>query len=201
MLTFIEEPHSYKLRGIHIPGMSECLQASNIPDFSRVPHATMEYAQQRGKAVHKGTELLDKGQLDWSTVDPVITGYVLAWEKFCAEYGVCHIEIEQRVYSEILWCAGTPDRVSIVEKYNGDLTLIDIKSGEYESSGALQTAGYEIMRNERNKATKIQRRMIVKVNKDGTYGVAPEDYFKRSDYEDVKAIIRTYHVKKRLGVL
>jgi hypothetical protein len=193
-LSFDEATHKYALRGLAIPGMTEVLQANGIIDYSRVSQSVIEYAQNRGRAVHKATELFDKGTLDWATVDPAIVGYVLAWDKFCEEYNVEHVQIEYKVYSELLRCAGIIDRLSFVRQ---KFTLLDIKSGDYKDSGALQTAGYDLMAQERGKTT--EQRMIVKLNSDGTYHLAPSDYFKRSDYEDVQALIRTYHVKKRLG--
>lgn len=198
MLAFDPILHRYALRKIPIPGASECFQASKVPDLSRIPKDTLEHARCRGKAAHKGTELFDFNTLDWSTVNPEVTGYILAWERFTIERKPKHLYIEEIVYSELLWCAGTPDRVSIID---GLITMLDIKTGMYEISADVQTALYEIMHNERHPKEKIQQRMIVKLNSDGTYDLNEPNYFDKSNYEDAKALVRTYHFKKKKGLL
>ena len=134
-LTFDETTHVYKLDGAILPSVSTILEAAGVVDkrFFKPEHA------ERGKVVHRITELMDHGTLDWSTVDEKTWGWVEAYQKFQDEVGYPMRDfdlIEWMLYHATLLYAGTADRLS----HDGD--LIDIKSGVPAEWHGLQLEGY-----------------------------------------------------------
>lgn len=130
MLTFNEEKHEYALDGEVLPSVTQILKAEG---FIHHDFTDPRYAE-RGKAVHKATELFDLGTLDESTVDTRIQGYVQAWIKYRLDtnYMPDPSMIERRMYHPTLKYAGTIDRPGL-----------DLKSGNPEPWHILQAAAYE----------------------------------------------------------
>ncbi len=93
----------------------------------------------RGRYVHEACALLDSGELDEATLDPVLRPYLGAYQKFLAECRVEWEAIEQPVEDALYGYRGTPDRVGMI---NGKRTVLDIKSGAMQPWTALQTAAY-----------------------------------------------------------
>ena len=112
-------------------------------DFSRVPADDLEFAGLRGTAVHHGTTLMDglvPGEgLDWSTVKPEVAGYLKGWERFRADTGFEASSIELVVRSRTYGYAGTLDRIGL---FDGQPTVLDIKTGAINSFVPLQLAAY-----------------------------------------------------------
>lgn len=159
------------------PRVTEILRYSGVTDFSAIPAATLEYAQTRGTAVHSACHFLDEEDLDWSTLDPAIEGYVRAWERFKSESGFVPDMIEQSVYCPTYQYRGTLDRTGTM----GDKkVLIDIKTGPPGPSAALQTAAYAAC------LTGTFARYAVHVREDGSYKL--HSYTDRNDI----AIFRSY---------
>jgi hypothetical protein len=123
-LTFDEEKHEYRLDGRVIPSVTQVLKAAGMIDDQWFD----EWSRERGKAVHKATELDDRGELDESTIDPRIAGYLDAWRRFIFETGWKSNEIEKLVFSRFAWFAGTLDRIGRFPTDRG-LSIVDIKTG------------------------------------------------------------------------
>ncbi len=134
-LIFDEEEHSYHLDGVELPAVSHILEAAGVVDtrFFKPEHA------ERGKRVHKLTEFLDRGTLDWGTVHGSDMGWIEAYQEFKDQYyGMADYDwIEQRLYHPTFLYAGTLDRLSHI----GD--LIDLKSGVPAPSHQLQLTAYK----------------------------------------------------------
>ena len=177
VLTFDPEKHVHSLNGTYMSGVSGILKRAGLVDLSGIPAQVLERARDFGTAVHLGCELLDKGTLDFKSLDPALVPYIEAWIKFKEDYGVEIIEIEQAVYSKTWWYAGTPDRIIRCKRFGTGsgkvLTLPDIKSSStIYPSMRLQTAAYAIAREEMTKE-KIVQRCAVQLLKDGTYKLHP----------------------------
>lgn len=138
-LTLQEDGHLYALDGEPIPSVSEILKIQGNPYYARTTRA-MESID-RGSRVHQATEMMDTlgmGPLDF---EPDLLPYLTGWQQFLEQTQAKVIHIEQRVYSETLWYAGTFDR--IIELY-GHLCLIDIKTGGKQKIHPVQLAAYAI---------------------------------------------------------
>jgi hypothetical protein len=166
-LHFEATTHTYKLlpRGIELPSVSRLIQP--LVDFSSVPKATLEYAIERGHAVHKACELFDLGTLDPDSVDPAIAEYVRAWALFMYDWKPEFTEIEQPGYHKTMLYAGTPDRWATWKDRRGQQRriLIDLKStAKLNPAVAVQLSGYSLMADE-----PADELWSVRLMNDGTY--------------------------------
>lgn len=130
---FKPEDHSYWLGDRPLPSVTQVL--------SRIPgrYQAEPYYLERGKFVHKATQLYDQDELDWDTVDPVIKPYVDAYVKFRTDTGFEPHYIEHRLYHPSYFYAGTIDRIgpmSIVP------AVLDLKTGVKVRADELQIAAY-----------------------------------------------------------
>lgn len=139
-LTFDEPTHIYRLDGVVLPSVTQVLDfAGKRDDFSRVSASTLEAARQRGVAVHAAAHYHDDGDLDESTLDPIVRPYLEAWKAFVRERQVEMLALELIVAEPALGFAGTIDRIARMPGY--DAVVLDIKTGT--TAGAnLQTAAY-----------------------------------------------------------
>ncbi len=163
-----EEKHVYTLDGRRLISVTQSL--SILDDRWKVE----PYYLQRGKYIHKATELHDKDELDESTVDPEIRPYLDAYVKFRDDTGFEPNLIEHRLYHPSLMYAGTLDRVG---RLNGDQVLIDLKSGVKVRVDELQGAAYwELCRANNIPVKKV---FDLYLHDDGTYKLEPIENPKR----------------------
>lgn len=139
---------------------------STFPDGREVPHVTgvlkavgvgqdfdalagisdalsdaIDFARDRGTAMHADCHAFDDGDLDWATVHPAVRPYVEAWSTCRANMGFVPLTRERRVYHPLYNYTGILDGVV---RYGDKIILPDLKSGDPESAaGHLQTAAYE----------------------------------------------------------
>jgi hypothetical protein len=136
MLTFDPELHKYEWNGSPVPSVTQILGV--LKDRS---WANGEDAMRLGTAVHYACELHDMGELDESTVSPLVQPYLDGWRRFLSESKAGVMAVEQRIYNERLGYAGTFDRIL---RINGKDTLVDIKTGAVYPFHGPQTAAYEL---------------------------------------------------------
>ena len=118
--------HTYTLDGRRIDGLT-----STIAEAGLIRSSDLGYLK-KGTAVHRATELWDKGTLDESTVHPDIIGYLESWKCFRKDQNYTPLYIEKSLFDSIYLYAGTVDR----------LPLLDLKSGSKEAFHKWQLAGY-----------------------------------------------------------
>lgn len=183
----------------NLPRVTEVLRTEGISDFSHVPQDIMDRAQKFGNAVHKMTELWDKGILNIDILDKNLVPYLEAWKKFKTDYKIYIApddDIEKHFVSKKWGFCGTPDRIVYVGQ---KLTLIDIKSStSMYASTELQTAAYQILVEE-NSTCKVNQRWGVQLKEDGSYKVEP--YTEISDKTVFLSALNLYNWKKRKGLL
>lgn len=160
LLTFDPENHAYAYDGRRVPGVSRILDATGfLGDMKDIP----EFYAVRGTHVHLACEYWDQGVLNWETLDPALEPYVRAYEKFHKEWDFKILLSEAPVYNPSWDYAGTVDRVGHVD---GNLMLIDIKTGKPKRWAKLQTALYaDCFREE------LDRR-VLRLDKDGGYALS-----------------------------
>lgn len=145
-LKFNEEKHEYTLDGVVLPSVSSII--APLVDFSKIPPAVLEFARDRGAAVHKACELLDLGTLDWTTVDERISPYITAYEHFLNSFSLRWTHVEQREHHPKMMYAGTPDRRGFVRHApNAQRTiLVDLKATAALSPAVqVQLSAYDLM--------------------------------------------------------
>ena len=154
MLTFDPIKHEYREDGVKLPSVTQILEKNGLFEFMEfVNPDQLERSRLRGTAVHRGSELMDAGTLDESTIDPEIRGYLYCYQEACktirADYGFWLKDAvrEQQYRSKKYKYAGTPDRVFLdLKKLVG--VVLDVKTGVKNVAAALQTAAYQQMAEE-----------------------------------------------------
>ena len=162
--VFKKEDHSYWLEDQRLPSVTGVLRDAGLSIYHS---GNSEYYMERGTLVHTATEMIDKGTLDWNSLDPVLLPYCEAYAEFCS----IMVNMENLLISESPMYhpqhlyAGTPDRLVPV---NGMASLIDIKSGGPHPTNLLQVAGYWEMARA-YLSLHISRAYILYLRNDGTY--------------------------------
>jgi hypothetical protein len=199
-LTFDPIKHQYMLDGVILPSVTQVLKGVGIIDFSNIPPSRLEAACKFGTAVHKATELWDKGTLDEVVLDPHLKPYLDGWKLFRKETGFNPIAIEEPLYSKIYRVAGTPDRLG-QWNINTPFVIPDIKTTfELSPANAIQLAGYELMWKEFDKGADIKAKYIrisVLLNDKGTYKI--EEYKDKNDTNIFIAALSVYNWKGKNG--
>jgi hypothetical protein len=196
-IDFEESTHTYRVNGTVLPSVTQILEFAGISDFSGVPAEVLARAQKRGTAVHNAAWYDDQNDLDESTLDPTITGYLTAWRKFKAENGVTVKLIEQRVYSP-LGFVGTFDRLIEMPKW-GEV-MPDLKTGEESPSWRIQLAAY--LKGFHGPQAPKCRRVAVKLRKDGTYSLCwYEQKDLTRDWNVFASALTVFQYRKANGLL
>lgn len=140
-VVFLADTHEYIVDGQSVPSVTEIL-APLHKSYKAVNPSVLEYAANRGKAVHEALELYDLGGELEAT--PETEGYIRAYLEWCQVYRPKWTAVEQIVYHEMDGYAGTLDRLGYL---NGtELAVVDIKTSQATKeslvSVCLQTYAY-----------------------------------------------------------
>lgn len=163
-LEFDEAAHAYRLDGKPVPSVTQILEPLHA--FDGIPLDVLEAAAERGRKVHAACHLHNVDDLEWSSLDPVIAGYVTGYVKFLRESALQVFLTEKRVASRKYGYAGTLD---LFGELNRRRALIDIKStAAFPRPVGPQTAGYEQGLKETT-GDAVQRRYCLLLGRDGTY--------------------------------
>lgn len=143
-IVFFEDTHEYVVDGQEVPSVTTILQPLSNRGYSAINPSVLEYARNRGTAVHEALELID---LDADPdISPEIVPYLNAYEEWKSIYRPTFTDIEQIVYEDELEYIGTLDRAGYLN--GNEFAIIDIKTSnptkEALVSVCLQTAAYAI---------------------------------------------------------
>ena len=170
-LIFYEKSHIYMMGGERIPCVSDLCRFLHKEIYKDAPLWQMEAAADRGTAVHRATELLDK--TGTAEISEDYAPYLEAYAAFRREHEVEWELIEHADYHPEYGYAGTIDRYG---KVDGILTLLDIKT-TYTVYKPLCSASlnlYRLMLQARGKG--VLRLLILHLKKDGTYKLIKFDF-------------------------
>ena len=161
---FVESDHSYWLGERRLPSVTGILKDAGLLNY----HGSSTYHMDRGSMVHKATEMIDRGTLDWSSLDPVLMPYCEAYAKFCSSVNMDTLLLSEKpMYHPQHLYAGTPDRIV---KMNGFTSLIDIKSGATHPATTLQVGGYwDLVTAQEDLVIHISKAFVLYLRDDGTY--------------------------------
>ena len=160
-LLFFDEGHKYTIDGEELPSVSELSRFISREIYGDVGQFNLDRAADRGTAVHKATELLDKyGTVE---IDEDISPYLKAYIAFRKEHKCEWQKIEYATHHHENLYAGTLDRVGTVD---GKLVVLDIKT-----SSTIQKPLYTAQLNLYRKMLPdpIEQLVILHLKKDGTY--------------------------------
>lgn len=188
MLTFNADLHEYRWCGKVVPGVTSLLSVAS--NFSFLSPEELEAAQDHGTYVHSLTELDDLNDLD-EEIESKGEHWprLLAWRKFCAEYGANWEAIEAMAYSQRFGFAGTCDRKGKLERFTRDVPwIIDVKSSATSSKvWGLQLAAYRQIAAETDPRYALARRACVRLLDDGTFRF--DEFNSAKDWPAFSAII------------
>lgn len=200
MLELNNETHAYTKDGLKVPGVTTVLRETGLIDFSKIQDDILQRALKFGSAVHKATELHDKGVLDITTLDSALEPYLEAWIKFLREasFIIEKDSIEEKVYSEKYHYAGKYDRIGIL---NDKRTIIDISTSvDFSDAKAIQTAAYQEAENEGIPVKlKVKQREVVLLQGNGKYKLASGDFFQKSDFSVFLACLTIHNWRRNHG--
>ena len=140
-IYFDPDTHIYLVDGQEVPSVTSILEPLHR-SYGKVNPAVLEYAANRGKAVHEACELIDYGLEP--EVYPEIEGYVRAYLDFLQVYRPNWTHVEHIVYHDYGKYIGTLDRAGYL---NGtEFAIVDIKTSQPTKealvSVCLQTEAY-----------------------------------------------------------
>ena len=182
-LTFDEDTHTYRMGERIVPSVTQILADLGFINTDFFDDASAD----RGRKVHKLTELWDQEALDEDSVDPRLKGYLDAWISFVRKEGFAWIAIEKRIFHPTYWYAGTLDRKGVNQR--GKTILLDIKTGVPSKWHSFQLGGYLLC----EPADEI---WTVHLKKDGRFSV---EYHKKDEsIADWKAIAWTFRLREGL---
>lgn len=160
-LLFFDEGHKYTLDGEELPSVSQLTRFISREIYGDVGQFNLDRAADRGTAVHKATELLDKyGTVE---IDEDISPYLKAYIAFRKEHKCEWQKIEYATHHPDNLYAGTLDRVGTVD---GKLAILDIKTSSTIQK-PLYTAQLNLYRE--MLPDPIEQLIILHLRKDGTY--------------------------------
>ena len=138
MNSFDPEKHEYFIGGKPVPSVTGILKEAGLIDSTFfTPEAAL-----RGQHVHTACAFYDRDELDFNTLDPVLSPYVEAWMKVRQQSQIVPAIVEQPFYSLEHGFAGTIDRAWKDGKH---FVVCDIKSGPLPDWLPLQLAGYSLL--------------------------------------------------------
>lgn len=169
-LLFFDEGHKYTLDGEELPSVSELCRFLSREIYGEITQYKLDNAAERGTAVHKATEVLDKyGTVD---VQEDILPYLQAYLTFRKEHEVDWLKIEYAIHHPEDQYAGTIDRYGLLD---GKKALVDLKS-TYMVHKPLCAASLNLYRRAlQANGIEVEALYILHLRKDGTYKLVPFD--------------------------
>jgi hypothetical protein len=169
-LLFFDEGHKYTLDGEELPSVSELCRFLSREIYCEITQYKLDNAAERGTAVHKATEILDKyGTVD---VQDDILPYLQAYLTFRKEHEVEWSKIECALHHPEDRYAGTIDRYGLLD---GKKAIVDMKS-TYTVHKPLCAASLNLYRRAlQANGIEVEVLYILHLKKDGTYKLVPFD--------------------------
>ena len=164
-LIFYDETHRYTVDGEEVPSVSEITRFLSRELYTEVNQTILDMAANRGTAVHKASEALDKyGKVE---VDDEHLPYMKAYLSFLREKKPEWEKIEWAVNNGTLY-AGTIDRYGTLD---GKKVIVDIKTTANIDKGhrVLYTAAQNLYRMAIEQDHPVEAIYILQLKKDGTW--------------------------------
>ena len=196
LVSFDPVAHRYALPdGREVPSVTRILAATGVSvDFERIGErdparrADLEYARQRGTAVHADCHAYDDGDLELSDVHADVLPFLNAWIVFRINSRFVPERRERIVYHSGLGYAGTLDAVGLIP--NGRRVLVDIATGDPKHSAKqFQTAAYAAAYTEHP----IDERWAVQLTPDNGIPYRIHPYTDWADFGKFSAFCTTFH--------
>ena len=182
-LQYLEDQHEYWLSGKKMQSVTGILRDVGIADVWK---GAGDYKMYLGSVVHEAIHYLNKGTLDWDSVDQRALGYVRAYESFLSRGSFVVKNSEKPRCEPIMQFGGRPDVDGL---YNGKPAIIDYKTGLLPKWVKIQLAGYCVLMQNKNISPYDIKRIGLELHEDGSYKV--EVY---RDVHDIDIFYAAYSV-------
>lgn len=190
-LEFDPAEHRYTVNGLEVPSVTTILKDAGMVDYS----FCQEFARERGSAAHSAIHFALEGDLDESSLHPMLVGYVAAARQAVADMKLEIVAVERRVFSRSGHFAGTLDLGARLQK---KLAFFDWKTGDPPPATALQLAAYADAWYEET-GELVSHRYAIRLFHDGRYVVIP--YTDRHDIVRFRAAVTVAAWRKEKGLL
>lgn len=165
-LMFFDTDHRYTVDGEEVPSVSEICRFMSREIYGDIGQFNVDRAAERGTAVHKATEILDKyGKVE---IDADIEPYLRAYIQFRKDYDCEWKKIEFATHHPDNLYAGTLDRYGTV---NGFHAIVDFKTTANISPAhrMLYTAAQNLYRKMLPENMPVEKLYVLQFKIDGTY--------------------------------
>ena len=188
-IAFDEVTHTYLVDGKEVPSVTEILTPLH-KSYGAINQSVLEYAANRGRAVHEALEMYDLG----GELEVVLetSPYIQAYLDWCDVYRPRWMGVEQIVYNNANGYIGTLDRIGSL---NGtEFAVVDIKTSQPTKASLVsvccQTAAYAMAYTEQSgkpiKSAENIKRYGLFLKADGTYRFLDcEDYENKYGFSGV----------------
>jgi len=185
-----DEFHVYRKDGVIVPGVTTVM--GNLHDYGCVPQWALEYASERGRNVHTGSAIIDRGQ-EIGSIDPRCEPYLDAWKLFTQREKPEWAVVEQMLFDPVRRFAGEPDRAGwVFDGYN----IIDIKcTVDAHPAHGVQLAAYQLLCEAAAHFDSGSGRFVVQLKPDGKYVV--HQYKDPMDTVTFLSCLAVYNWKER----
>ena len=164
--------HRHYIGGRRVTGITEALRLTGlkkqIQSFGMNHASNIEYAGQRGTAVHKMCELDNQGQTHLYDLDANLLGYLTAWRLFKKEFGFTPLGSEKPMGHPIYQFGGIPDSWGIVDKVGGKRAVVEMKTRVLDPDDVFQIAAQAILL-EHNIQFSAEVGLLMQLKADGSY--------------------------------
>lgn len=188
-LAFDAATHTYTYGARVLPSITQVLHATNILRVDpAIPAHRLEFARERGAAVHLAIRFANEGRLDAASLSALIEPYLFAWEAFCAKHAGAFdpLVVEEPLADPVLGFAGTPDAIGLLRDV---LAVVEVKTGaEMPAGTAIQTAAQRWLAAQNGHP--VVRRYGVQLRPDGTYRL--HEYRDPADDAEFKSALFVY---------
>lgn len=169
-LLFFDDNHTYTVDGQTVPSVSELTRFISREIYSGINQYRLDLAAERGSAVHKAAELLDKyGKCE---VSEEIAPYLRAYLRFMKEHACAWQKIEWATHHPENLYAGTIDRYGTVD---GLPAILDLKSTSLISPAhrTLYTAQLNLYRRMMQPDMPVEKLYDLQLKADESYKLIP----------------------------
>ena len=159
-IYFQKETHTYTVNGKRFPSVTQIIKQGGGLDTT----FCTEYGRQRGTAIHECVQLINEGDLDEASVDPLIAPWVDAYRAFLGDSAFRVYRCEECVASLMYGFAGQFDIYGLLRNKRA---IIDVKTGAVPDAVEWQLGGY--MQAARECGLRVQTAYSLQLRADGTY--------------------------------
>jgi len=160
--------------------------------YAEIPHHILVKAQNRGIRTHKVCEMYMLDEY-FPYPDDDIAGYFESFKHWYDDDIIDRLVcVELRLYNDLLRITGQIDIVGVL-KGDTSPSVIDIKTSQTPTkSWPLQLAAYRHLYNESDEKSKVKRRLVVQLNKEGKPPKIHEYYDFDKDWRLYQGILEAW---------